>query len=682
MVAPHPPAPRDLPGRLGTGALLGGGGEPGYRHRHRQCPAAGGSGGTGPGLLGAAVPLRGVPGVGRQLQPRSAGSGAAPPLPAVLQRAPDPRCRAMAAPRQALVTFEDVEVRFSAEEWELLEEWQRALHREVTEGTSQLLASLGPPSSPALGALVQLVKEIPKFLFGGPKAGAEPGATSSRDAAAGSEQTGAGVKMEAPVETCPLRSLEKCLEELVVRGSGHPATPSPLASGSRAPGERQRGEPSGHQSLPGRRLLRGLATPPGPALAKSPAAPARCCPQSGDGAGHPGSVSGISFASSATREPAARTVAWGWDGGLCHSSMLPAAGSAGKSPLQGLLDCLRDIATPKPIPAWPAAAGRSRGAAVPGTGGCSVSAAGATAPAVPPRSPAKTRALGTHGTAVPGDTRPAGGSRPPACPPTAGMVTKRPFAEADAVSPPGSGMCPGSCSGVSLPKKRCHGMSPPSPRESPGEAQDPWAEVGRVRAVLVEELERLRRDLGSVRREARGVRSRLERLERGQAWKMAALARSHRRLRHAVRRLEGRCWALETRSRPNILRLLQPPEGEEGADAVGILQTTLPAAMGLLPAPAPLQIESARQLCGTATPARPLLFSLLRFTDKLALLRAAHRYPEPHSWAGTRLAIVPAACPPCCQDPLAAGRWAWRAAEPRCSTRCPAAGHGRGSVEP
>uniref|UniRef100_A0A663FH71 KRAB domain-containing protein n=1 Tax=Aquila chrysaetos chrysaetos TaxID=223781 RepID=A0A663FH71_AQUCH len=44
---------------------------------------------------------------------------------------------------QALVTFEDVEVRFSAEEWELLEEWQRALHREVTEGTSQLLASLG-----------------------------------------------------------------------------------------------------------------------------------------------------------------------------------------------------------------------------------------------------------------------------------------------------------------------------------------------------------------------------------------------------------------------------------------------------------------------------------------------------------------------------------------------------------
>ena len=146
----------------------------------------------------------------------------------------------LAVSPQAPVTFEDVAVRFSAEEWELLEEWQRELHREVTEGTSQLLASLGralprcwsqpeqgqhggptppagessasggcgeggspsrhphlscppgPSGSPALSALVRLVKEIPEFLFGGPKAGAEPGAAGSGDAAAGSEQMGAG----------------------------------------------------------------------------------------------------------------------------------------------------------------------------------------------------------------------------------------------------------------------------------------------------------------------------------------------------------------------------------------------------------------------------------------------------------------------------------------------------------
>uniref|UniRef100_A0A8V1A344 KRAB domain-containing protein n=1 Tax=Gallus gallus TaxID=9031 RepID=A0A8V1A344_CHICK len=37
----------------------------------------------------------------------------------------------------------EVTVHFSAEEWALLEEWQRELHREVTAATAQLLASLG-----------------------------------------------------------------------------------------------------------------------------------------------------------------------------------------------------------------------------------------------------------------------------------------------------------------------------------------------------------------------------------------------------------------------------------------------------------------------------------------------------------------------------------------------------------
>ncbi|XP_061202255.1 zinc finger protein 707-like [Neopsephotus bourkii] len=132
----------------------------------------------------------------------------------------------MAAPRQeegwdppvaspqAPVTFEDVAVRFSAEEWELMEEWQRELHREVTEGTSQLLASLGPPSSPALAALVRLVKEIPEFLFGGPRADVEPGANTSGD----TERMGVNGTMETPSESCLLRSLERCLEELAGMG--------------------------------------------------------------------------------------------------------------------------------------------------------------------------------------------------------------------------------------------------------------------------------------------------------------------------------------------------------------------------------------------------------------------------------------------------------------------------------
>lgn len=44
---------------------------------------------------------------------------------------------------QALVTFEDVAVRFSAEEWATLAGWQQALHKEVMEETARLLLSLG-----------------------------------------------------------------------------------------------------------------------------------------------------------------------------------------------------------------------------------------------------------------------------------------------------------------------------------------------------------------------------------------------------------------------------------------------------------------------------------------------------------------------------------------------------------
>ncbi|XP_075603086.1 protein KRBA1 isoform X2 [Balearica regulorum gibbericeps] len=615
---------------------------------------------------------------------------------------------------QALVTFEDVAVRFSAEEWELLEERQRELHRNVTEGTSQLLASLGrvlprclsqpergwcggpsplvressgsgglggcpswhphlpcppgPPGSPALGALVRLVKEIPEFLFGGPKASTELGAAGSEDATVGSEQTGTGVVTEAPAESCPLRSLEKCLEELAERGSG---LPHPMVSRSHGPGERQRGEPGGRQSLPSRRSLRGPATLPGPSRAESPAAAAHFCLQSGDGAGCSGSVGSISSASTSTGEAAG----WGRDSGLCRSPAPPSAGCVEQSPLRGLLNCLRDITTPKPIPAWPGAAGGPQGSAGLGTGGRSPSATGVMAPAMPPGTLAKTPALGLCGTAAPGDTHPAGSTRPPTHLLATGMATKRPSAEgpASATSPPGSGACPSGCSGESSPKKRRPLGRPLAPQEPPGEAQDPRMEVGRVCTILAEELERLCQDLRSVRREVWSVRSRLE---QGWARDMAALTHHHRCLRLTVQRLEGRCRVLETRSQHNSLRPLGLPEETEGADGVAFLQAMLPAALALTLAPAPLQIER----CSPTAPAQLLLFSLLRFTDKLVLLRTGRRCPKPPSWARACHAIVPTTCPPCCQAPFAAGRWAWRVIEPRCGTRCPTAGHGRGSV--
>lgn len=104
------------------------------------------------------------------------------------------------------------------------------------------------------------------------------------------------------------------------------------------------------------------------------------------------------------------------------------------------------------------------------------------------------------------------------------------------------------------------------------------AEVAQLCTVVAEELHRLRRDVGTAQREVLGVRSRLARLEQGapgRARDVAALICSRRRLRDAMRRLEGRCWALEGRAWRGSHAL------PEGSDAVTILQTVLPAVLGL-----------------------------------------------------------------------------------------------------
>lgn len=186
---------------------------------------------------------------------------------------------------------------------------------------------------------------------------------------------------------------------------------------------------------------------------------------------------------------------------------------------------------------------------------------------------------------VPGDSRPDGSTRPCARVPTMG-TTKRPSLGGTNRSPCSSLSAAMGALGATAPLgssahlRACPGGVPASPWErcGCGGTVKLQAEVAQLCTVVAEELHRLRRDVGTAQREVLGVRSRLARLEQGapgRARDVAALICSRRRLRDAMRRLEGRCWALEGRAWRGSHAL------PEGSDAVTILQTVLPAVLGL-----------------------------------------------------------------------------------------------------
>ncbi|XP_021237831.1 protein KRBA1 isoform X2 [Numida meleagris] len=517
----------------------------------------------------------------------------------------------MAVPCQVPVTLEEVTVRFSAEEWALLEEWQRELHRDVTAATARLLASLGeelalpsgtadvdgsrdaaagqelrgPPGSVSLCALVRLVRDIPQFLFGSSN-GTGPRAAAGRDVALGSELLGTGVKPEALAESSPLWSLERCLEELPRGGPGPgpPRTPS-SSEGHQAElrGLCSHGAGSiGHSPLQGLLdCLRAVTTPmtscwspPGAACgtwaAVEPSALRR-----GDQ-----SPSAAGKALVTPRFHRMETLKWTGvsasigDTGTEEQRGLEMSPALEEAPLRSLLRCLTTVAVQAPC--------RDPVGAALGLSGAEAS---------PQHRPSAGTTVSPEETHVRGDTCPDGSVRPSACVPAMGTTTKRlsmggtkrspcstrrasarcaAMGALRATSPLGSSAHPGACPGgvPTSPWERC----------GCGGTLELRAEVAQLRTVVVKKLHQLRRDVGTAQREVLGVRSRLARLEqgaRGRARDTAALIRSRRRLRDAIRRLEGRCWALESRAWRGSHAL------PEGLDAVTILQMVLPAVLGL-----------------------------------------------------------------------------------------------------
>ncbi|XP_065523118.1 protein KRBA1 isoform X2 [Lathamus discolor] len=578
---------------------------------------------------------------------------------------------------QAPVTFEDVAVLFSAEEWELLEEWQRELHREVTEGTSQLLASLGPPSSPALAALVRLVKEIPEFLFGGPKAEVEPGATTSGD----TEWMGVNVTMEAPSESCPLRGLERCLQELAGTGSGPSAPP---ASSRYGPIERHQEEPGGHQPLcvrrsPGGAAWRGIVPMPwhGMALYHAARHGAERAPRHSMAwyrvqsmvrcgiAPHGTLQCGLAWHSTAQRGTAWRDRARCWFpasvvtvGRSRPDAVLGGSGTSGcPSGVSGrdvlrarqpccALGCGEGSAMVSQVPPALALSVSRRPLASPGTGSCCPQAGdGAGCPVT---ASSISSASTTAGEAAPCDTgwnkgvcrspMPMAGVTAPAVPPqspaetqalgASSTATRRDPHRAAGTRPPATmgtatkrplpEVGAASPVGSSTCPRGCTRASSPKKSDPGGSPAAPWQPLGEAQrpraAVGRAHVSMAAEELGSVRRELRAMQSRQARLERGWVRGLPALTRGHRHRRRAARCLRSCCWVLDTRSRL--------PHGAGGASTISPLQTGLQPAL-----------------------AQPRLHGLLRFTDTAVLARAARTCPQPRSWAGAHLAIAPIACP-------------------------------------
>ncbi|XP_030164568.1 protein KRBA1 isoform X1 [Lynx canadensis] len=254
--------------------------------------------------------------------------------------------------RQVSVAFQDLAVRFSEDEWQLLGEGQRALYQDVMRENYETLLSLGtaellplsaflsptepagtmegrsyagegqeppqgggplggaPPHSLHLTALVQLVKEIPEFLFGEVNPESESGG-------AGLDGERASPEAAVTVETCPLRGLLSCLPDASTGWPSLATTSSSSSSSSGLPGAGGQGSP----------LPINTADKPRSTEKEGPEAPG----------GEP---------SPPTCSPSRKKGHRKQERGPMGTGAVGI--SPGSSPLQGLINCLKEILVPGP----------------------------------------------------------------------------------------------------------------------------------------------------------------------------------------------------------------------------------------------------------------------------------------------------------------------------------------------
>ncbi|MGH0122104.1 UNVERIFIED_CONTAM: hypothetical protein FKN15_013023 [Acipenser sinensis] len=112
-----------------------------------------------------------------------------------------------------------------------------------------------------------------------------------------------------------------------------------------------------------------------------------------------------------------------------------------------------------------------------------------------------------------------------------------------------------------------------------------------------------------------------------------------------ITQLQARLAELEDRNRRSNLRLVGLPEGEEGDDPISFLQHNLPLWFPSLPSKGVIEIERAHRIYSGANTQgnkpRTLIFKLLRYNDRQAILKAYRQPGTQISQGQSKLLLFP-----------------------------------------